>query len=311
MNLSIPHNPFRKLVFFNLATVAIFSTMNAAQAEVIVKIKSNSTVNVVDVNAVGSLASGAMLPGETEYDAFMRLGYAAVERGYYETGALYFRNALYSVSNDQEATIAYWNAQDQFINTPGEGGKFDRFMGIGYDATEQGDYQTALINFKRALEVRPQSYYAVQAIRNVKTYIERGQDPNSPQDVEAEATFYVGEVPYDRYMRLGYAAVQREDYRSAVNQFRSALDVRPRDRQATISYWNAVDGLKDGDYGLGSTTIEPPFDRQMRLGYEATAEQQYAKAKTHFEQALVIRPGDSSAVQALRNIQTYMAAQSN
>lgn len=302
-----------KLVWLNLATVACLSvsaTGTPANAEIILKVQpTRDAANGLKQSTVGTPASGAMLPGETEYDAFMRLGYGAMEVESYESAALYFRNALYSIPNDKEATLAYWNAQDKLTKTPGEGGKFDRLMNIGYDATEQGDYQTALINFRRALEVRPQDYYATQAMRNVTTYIERGQDPDSPRDVDAEATFYAGEMSYDRYMRLGYAAVQREDYRAAASQFRNALAARPSDRQATISYWNAVDGLKDGDYGLGSDTAEPAFDRYMRLGYDATADQRYVQAKAYFEQALAARPGDSYAAQALRNVQTYMAAQ--
>jgi Flp pilus assembly protein TadD len=48
-------------------------------------------------------------------------------------------------------------------------------MRIGYAATQRGDYQTALINFRRALQARPNDSYATQAIRNVETYIQRNQ----------------------------------------------------------------------------------------------------------------------------------------
>jgi hypothetical protein len=47
-------------------------------------------------------------------------------------------------------------------------------MRIGYSATDNNDYQTALINFRRALKARPNDAYAAQAIRNVSTYIQRG-----------------------------------------------------------------------------------------------------------------------------------------
>jgi hypothetical protein len=45
-------------------------------------------------------------------------------------------------------------------------------MRIGYAATQQRDYQTALINFRRALNARPGDAYATQAIRNVESYIQ-------------------------------------------------------------------------------------------------------------------------------------------
>lgn len=50
---------------------------------------------------------------------------------------------------------------------------YERAMRIGYAATDQGDYQTALINFRRALAARPNDPYATAAIRNVEFYIQR------------------------------------------------------------------------------------------------------------------------------------------
>ena len=48
---------------------------------------------------------------------------------------------------------------------------YTQAMLIGYAATEQGDYQTALINFQRALEARPGDRYALTAIDNVESYL--------------------------------------------------------------------------------------------------------------------------------------------
>lgn len=50
---------------------------------------------------------------------------------------------------------------------------YTQAMLIGYAAAEQGDYQTALINFRRALIERPGDRYALAAISNMEDYIER------------------------------------------------------------------------------------------------------------------------------------------
>lgn len=50
---------------------------------------------------------------------------------------------------------------------------YTQAMLIGYAAAEQGDYQTALINFRRALEARPGDRYALEAIANMESYIAR------------------------------------------------------------------------------------------------------------------------------------------
>ena len=48
---------------------------------------------------------------------------------------------------------------------------YTQAMLVGYAAEEQGDYQTALINFRRALAERPGDSYALRAIANVESYI--------------------------------------------------------------------------------------------------------------------------------------------
>lgn len=48
---------------------------------------------------------------------------------------------------------------------------FKESMILGYAAYNQRDYQTALINFKRALQARPDNTYATNAISNTKSAI--------------------------------------------------------------------------------------------------------------------------------------------
>lgn len=50
-------------------------------------------------------------------------------------------------------------------------------MRAGYTATEQRDYDTALLYFKRALDERPNDTFAEQAIHNVEGY--RNRNANS------------------------------------------------------------------------------------------------------------------------------------
>lgn len=47
---------------------------------------------------------------------------------------------------------------------------YNKYMSIGYAATNRRDFKTALINFRRALQLRPKDKYATQAINNVSSY---------------------------------------------------------------------------------------------------------------------------------------------
>lgn len=52
---------------------------------------------------------------------------------------------------------------------------YTQAMNLGYTYSNQFDYQTALINFRRALEERPDDVYAANAIANMEYYIERNR----------------------------------------------------------------------------------------------------------------------------------------
>ena len=150
-------------------------------------------------------------------------------------------------------------------------------------------------------------------MRNVQTYLNYGdgvvEDPVLTPDFSESGetlSLYTYESAYDRYMRLGYGALQVEDFQAAISYFRSALYERPNDRTATIAYWNAVDGSRDGEAGLGSETTESAYDRYMRLGYDATQRRNYEAAIQFFQEALVLRPGDYYATEAIENVRSYM-----
>lgn len=251
------------------------------------------------------------LTPQQEYNEFMRLGYAAQQEGDFVDAANFFRAALYAVPRDREATIAYWNARGelQTDDLSDRAASYEANMEAGYDATDDGDYETALGYFQDALELRPRDYYAAQALRNVYTYLNRGVGADSPTDVPLTYNVYAGETPYDRYMRLGYAAAQRKDFAAAQTYFRSALYERSNDRQATIAYWNAVDGVRDGEFGANSEVPEAEYDRYMRLGYDATQNGNFERAMRFFEQAIAQRPDDIYAIQAIRNVRVYMSEQ--
>ncbi|KST69571.1 hypothetical protein BC008_04520 [Mastigocoleus testarum BC008] len=238
------------------------------------------------------------------YNQFMRLGYAAMQRKDYRVAAQYFRYALYENPRDRRATIAFWNARNLIKGNNQPESAYDGYMEAGYDATEEGKYKEALDNFRKALSERPEDYYATQAVRNITTYLNRGQKPSSPTDVDLVAKYYLGEAPYDRYMRLGYAAQQRDDYQAALRNFRSALFQRPNDRQATIAYWNAKDQINAGK--SKSSQDETAYDRFMRIGYDATEKENYQRALRNFRKALEERPRDYYATQAIRNVQVYL-----
>ncbi|MEL6778363.1 MAG: hypothetical protein AAFO06_14000 [Cyanobacteria bacterium J06597_16] len=56
-----------------------------------------------------------------------------------------------------------------------DGMTFEQAMSVGYAASRQGDFNTALINFQRALMIRPNQPYAAAAADNMAYYIEHAR----------------------------------------------------------------------------------------------------------------------------------------
>lgn len=268
------------------------------------------------VAAEAPLISQAIQPVGSPYNKAMRLGYAASERGDYTAASNHFREALLEVPEDREATIAYWNARRALHakltprdQTPVESA-YDTAMRVGYDETHARDYQSALINFSRALQLRPGDTFASQAVRNVRAYIAAQKGEALPQieqaDLNGATQGYAGESAYDRYMRLGYAAAKENNHSLAADYFRSALYERPDDRMATIAFWNQQHVLIQRSAGRPGTINTASYGRMMQLGYDANQRHHFSDALRYFEAALQAKPGDPYATQAVRNVRTYM-----
>ncbi len=107
-------------------------------------------------------------------------------------------------------------------------------MLIGYGAAEQGDYHTALINFRRALEARPGDKYALDAIENMETYIAR-ERAESQKRAEIE-----------RLQGVLSRAVQSNDWACAATSVDRLVQLVPPDsvdRDRLIAYRGEIGGL--------------------------------------------------------------------
>lgn len=111
---------------------------------------------------------------------------------------------------------------------------YTRAMLIGYAAAEQGDYHTALINFRRALSIRPGDKYAVDAIGNMQTYI-------AQERAEAQKRAEIA-----RLQDVLSRAVQSSDWACAATSVDRLVQLVPTDsvdRDRLIAYRGEIGGL--------------------------------------------------------------------
>lgn len=117
----------------------------------------------------------------SSYDSAMKAGYTAVQNRDYPAALQNFRRALGLRPQDPYALRAIQNVEAYLERQKLQAvdSTYDRAMRIGYAAAQRRDYQTALINFRRALQERPNDRYALQAIQNMENFISR-ERPAAP-----------------------------------------------------------------------------------------------------------------------------------
>jgi hypothetical protein len=111
---------------------------------------------------------------------------------------------------------------------------YTQAMLVGYAAAEQGDYHTALINFRRALAARPGDKYARGAIDNMETYIAR-------ERAEAQKRAEIA-----RLQEVLSQAVQNSDWACAATSVDRLVQLVPPDsvdRDRLIAYRGEIGGL--------------------------------------------------------------------
>jgi tetratricopeptide (TPR) repeat protein len=88
----------------------------------------------------------------------------------------YFQQALLLKPGDIKA-FTQVNVVEPYVKAiPGSCPNFKTCMNLGYAAIKQKNYQTALVNFKRALAFDLGNKYAVEAIGNVSRYIQQSRN---------------------------------------------------------------------------------------------------------------------------------------
>jgi len=85
----------------------------------------------------------------------------------------YFQQALLLKPGDIKAFTQVNVVEPYVMAIPGSCPNFKTCMNLGYAAIKQKNYQTALVNFKRALAFDLGNKYAVEAIGNVSHYIQQ------------------------------------------------------------------------------------------------------------------------------------------
>ena len=122
---------------------------------------------------------------------------------------------------------------------------FEQLMDVGYAASRQGDFNTALINFRRALAIRPNNAYAAAAADNMTYYIEHARISARQWEIDQLES------------RLARARAQKDWVCAATTLDQLTMYTEPGslNRERLVGYRGEVSGLLDArmDFDAWST----------------------------------------------------------
>ncbi len=118
-------------------------------------------------------------------------------------------------------------------------------MAVGYAASHQGDFNTALINFRRALVLRPNHPYAAAAADNMDYYIQHARNSARQWEIDQLES------------RLATARAQKDWVCAATTLDQLTMYTEPGSlsRERLVGYRGEVSGLLDArtDFNAWST----------------------------------------------------------
>jgi len=258
-------------------------------AEAIVDFKSALGIKPNDSVALTRLAeaekllalAGDKVKKDAEFDSLIAAGDVNVGQSKYSEAIVDFKSALGIKPNDSVALARLVGAEKQLAITGDKAkqeAEFNRLIAAGDANVSQSKYGEAIINFKSALDVKPNDSVALARIANAEKQLALAGD-KAKQEAE-----------FNRQIAAGDANFGQTKYTEAILNFKSALGIKPNDSVALARIANAEKQLAlAGD----KAKQEAEFNRQIAAGDANVGQSKYAEAILNFKSALGIKPNDS------------------
>ena len=272
-------------------------------AEGINNFKSALVIRPKDAAAETKLAEAEKLLAQSidkaKQDAgFNRLlaeGDANVKQLKFTEGIDNFKAALVIRPKDAAAETKLAEAEKllaQSIDKAKQDAGFNRLLAEGDANVKQLKFTEGIDNFKAALVIRPKDAAAETKLANAEKLLAQALD-NAKQDAE-----------FNRLLAEGDANVKQLKFAEGINNYKSALVIRPKDAAAETKLANAEKLLAQA---LDNAKQDAEFNRLLAEGDSNVKQLKFAEGINNFKAALVIRPKNISAETKLANAEKMLA----
>lgn len=221
-----------------------------------------------DATASEALEKTKTLAVDVRFEREMAEAKTALERKQWDEARNGFNRALAIKPKDRAALYGLQQV-DQGIKDA----TFTEFMQAGHAALVKRGWDKAQEAFQKALEVKPDSLEALKGIK--------------------QANLGTTDEIYDEYMKAGRAALVKEAWDKAFEEFNKAAELKPDDLEALKGKKQAEGGKQNEKYRAA-----------LREGTAALGKRQWDEAIKAFDRALKAKPDDRTALESRQKAET-------
>ena len=278
--------------FNRLITLGDDKVNQSKYAEAIAHFKEALTIKPADSIALARIARAEKLLAnqnnekskiETEFNRIVALGDENVKGLKYADAIKNFQEALVLKPSDSVALSKLAAAQQLLAKADSERLKkeleFNRLIASGNENVNKVKYEEAIRNYTDALNIKPEDEAAKVKLAAAERLLANLLASNAKTEEE-----------FNRMVLKGDDNVTVKNYTEAINNYKSALAIKPNNQEVVVKLSNATHLLALENEAKNKKDQE--FDRLLALGDANVNTKKYADALTSFKSALSLKSNE-------------------
>ena len=170
--------------------------------------------------------------------------------------------------------------------------KFIKFVKDGEAAVKKDKFQDAVLNFKAALEIKPEDAPVKGKLADAETKL-NAQKAQEKLDADYSAALDAG----DGFMRT-------EEFQNAIDKYKAALAIKPSEKYPTDQIASATKTMEDR---LANRAKQEEFDALMSEGEKLFADKKYDESLTKYTAAQKVIADNKEVIKRITEVKAAIA----
>ncbi|MFK7757442.1 MAG: hypothetical protein AB8B53_10975 [Flavobacteriales bacterium] len=237
---------------------------------------------------------------EAQYQALLKEGESLMKGKSYEDSKSKYEEAS-SLKPDQSEPKDKIRELEELIDAAGNQAQFDEFMAAGDADMSTEEYQSAVDNYMSARDIIPSD-------KGVQKKLTEAQEKLAALLAAADAEA-AKEKRYNDLIDQANASFEAEDYSLSINQYNSALEIKPDEEYPQKQIDEANKRIKDlaaaaetDAANAEQAAIDAEYQGFIDIANQAFTQEDFDRARSNYQSALGVKPTDQYAKKRLERI---------